>query len=74
MTLAIDYNVQGVVYAIDKYCFPYQQDRPPVVKYFRQKFIPLHEIEHDGTIHGAEFVNRIEAFIESIRAPVTANV
>jgi benzoyl-CoA reductase/2-hydroxyglutaryl-CoA dehydratase subunit BcrC/BadD/HgdB len=74
MALAIDYNVQGVVYAIERFCFPHQQDRPPVVKSFKQRFIPLHEIEHDGTIHGGEFMNRLEAFIDSIKLPVMASI
>ncbi len=74
MALAIDYNVQGVVYAIERFCFPHQQDRPPIVKSFKQKFIPLHEIEHDGTVHGGEFTNRLEAFIDSIKLPTTVPV
>ena len=71
VALAIDYNVQGVVYAIERFCFPHQQDRPAVEKMFKQRFIPIHEIEHDGTIHEGEYRNRFEAFISSIKMPIT---
>ncbi|MBN2076568.1 MAG: 2-hydroxyacyl-CoA dehydratase [Dehalococcoidales bacterium] len=74
VALAIDYNVQGVVYAIERFCFPHQQDRPAVEKMFKGRLIPIHEIEHDGTIHEGEFRNRFEAFIESIKIPVTVTV
>jgi benzoyl-CoA reductase subunit C len=74
VALAIDYNVQGVVYALERFCFPHQQDRPAVEKMFKQRLIPIHEIEHDGTIHEGEFGNRFEAFIESIKMPITVTV
>jgi benzoyl-CoA reductase/2-hydroxyglutaryl-CoA dehydratase subunit BcrC/BadD/HgdB len=74
VALAIDYNVQGVVYAVERFCFPHQQDRPAVEKMFKGRLIPIHEIEHDGTIHEGEFRNRFEAFIESIKIPVTVTV
>ncbi|MBN1643840.1 MAG: 2-hydroxyacyl-CoA dehydratase [Dehalococcoidales bacterium] len=74
VALAIDYNVQGVVYAIERFCFPHQQDRPAVEKNFKQRLIPIHEIEYDGTIHEAEYINRIEAFIGSIKKPVMVTV
>ena len=74
VALAIDYNVQGVVYAIERFCFPHQQDRPAVEKMFKGRLIPIHEIEHDGTIHEGEFRNRFEAFIDSIKIPITVTV
>ncbi len=74
VALAIDYNVQGVVYAIERFCFPHQQDRPPIVKTFKQRLIPFHEIEYDGTIPVGDFQNRIEAFVESIKIPITVTV
>jgi benzoyl-CoA reductase subunit C len=74
VALAIDYNVQGVVYAIERFCFPHQQDRPAVEKMFKQRLIPIHEIENDGTIHEGEFRNRFEAFIDTIKMPITVTV
>ncbi len=71
---AIDYNVQGVVYAIERFCLPHQQDRPPIVKTFKQRLIPFHEIEYDGTIPMGEFQTRIEAFVESIKVPIKVTV
>ncbi len=74
VALAIDYNVQGVVYAVERFCFPHQQDRPAVEKMFKQRLIPIHEIENDGTIHEGEFRNRFEAFIDTIKMPITVTV
>lgn len=74
VALAIDYNVQGVVYAVERFCFPHQQDRPAVEKMFKNRLIPIHEIEHDGTIHEGEYRDRFEAFIESIKIPITVTV
>jgi benzoyl-CoA reductase subunit C len=74
VALAIDYNVQGVVYAIERFCFPHQQDRPPVVKAFKQRLIPFHEIEYDGTVPIGEYQNRLEAFVGSIKIPITVPV
>jgi benzoyl-CoA reductase/2-hydroxyglutaryl-CoA dehydratase subunit BcrC/BadD/HgdB len=64
---AIDYNVQGVVYAVERFCFPHQQDRPPIEKAFKQRLIPIHNLEYDGTIHTGEFQTRFEAFIDMLR-------
>lgn len=70
VALAIDYNVQGVIYAIERFCIPHQQDRPPIEKAFKQRLIPFHEIEYDGTVPTMELQNRIEAFVDSIKLPV----
>lgn len=71
---AIDYKVQGVIYAIHRFCIPHQQDRPPLEKAFKQRLIPFHEIEYDGTIHEEDFKNRIEAFLGMIRVPEVVKV
>lgn len=67
VALAIDYNVQGVVYAIERFCFPHQQDRPPIEKAFKQRLIPIHNIEYDGTVAAGELQTRIEAFVDMLR-------
>jgi benzoyl-CoA reductase subunit C len=67
---AIDYNTRGVIYAIERMCIPHQQDRPPLEKAFKQRLIPFHEIEYDGTVHIGEYQNRIEAFVDMIKQPV----
>jgi len=67
---AIDYNVQGVVYAVERMCIPHQQDRPPIVKAFKLRLIPFHEVEYDGTIHTGDYLNRIEAFVDMLKRPV----
>jgi len=66
VALAIDYNVQGVVYALHKFCIPHQQDRPAVYKEFGKKLIPIHEIEYDDTIPVGEYKTRIETLVDVI--------
>jgi len=70
VALAIDYNVQGVIYAIERFCIPHQQDRPPIEKTFKQRLIPFHNLEHDGTTHTGEYLTRIEAFVDTLKQPV----
>ncbi|MFC2021305.1 2-hydroxyacyl-CoA dehydratase subunit D, partial [Chloroflexota bacterium] len=67
MDLALDYNVQGVVYAIQRFCHPHQWDRHLIEEAFKEKLIPLHNIEYDGSIPMMEFQTRIEAFIDTVR-------
>ncbi len=67
MGLAGDYNVQGAIYAIQKFCDPHQFDRPPIEEAFKRRFIPIHNIEYDGTFPLMEFQTRIEAFIDTFR-------
>jgi benzoyl-CoA reductase subunit C len=69
MALALDYNVQGVIYAIEKFCHPHQFDRPPIEAALKERYIPIHNIEYDGTIPVIEFQTRIEAFIDTLRRP-----
>ena len=64
---AIDYNVQGVVYALHKFCIPHQQERHAVQVEFGKKLIPIHEIEYDDTIPAGEYRTRIEAFVDVVR-------
>lgn len=66
VSLAIDYNVQGVVYAVQKFCIPHQQDRPPILKDFGHRLVPVHEIEYDDTLPAGEFRTRLEAFVDMI--------
>jgi benzoyl-CoA reductase/2-hydroxyglutaryl-CoA dehydratase subunit BcrC/BadD/HgdB len=67
VALAIDYNVQGLVYAVHKFCIPHQQDRHAVQTEFGKKLIPIHEYEHDDTIPIGEFSTRIEAFVGALK-------
>ena len=67
MGLVADYNVEGVIYAIQKFCHPHQFDRPPIEKACKERYIPFFNFEYDGTIPKAEFQNTIEAFVEAIK-------
>ncbi|MFC2010018.1 2-hydroxyacyl-CoA dehydratase [Chloroflexota bacterium] len=67
MGLALDYKVQGVIYAIQKFCYPHQFDRPPIEAALKETYIPIHNIEYDGSIPDGEFRTRIEAFLDTFR-------
>ncbi len=70
MGLAVDYNVQGVIYAMEKFCHPHQFDRHPIEEALKERYIAIHNIEYDGTIPTLEFQTRIEAFVDTLRRPV----
>jgi benzoyl-CoA reductase subunit C len=72
MGLAMDYNVKGVVYAIERFCHPHQFDRPPIEKALKERYIAFHNLEYDGTIPTIEFQTRLEAFIDTLRRPLVA--
>jgi len=67
MPLVVDYNVQGMIYNTQRFCTPHQQDRPPILKEFKHKLIPVHEIEYDGTVPTGEIKTRIETFINTLK-------
>ena len=68
--LALDYNVDGVIYAIQKFCHPHQFDRPPIMKILQERYIPVHEIEYDGTLPLGEYQARLETFLETLKKSV----
>ncbi|MFC2011734.1 2-hydroxyacyl-CoA dehydratase subunit D [Chloroflexota bacterium] len=70
MDLAEPYNIQGVIYAIQKFCDPHQFDRPPIEKALQKRNIPIHNFEYDGSVPAGEFKTRIEAFVDMLK-PVT---
>jgi benzoyl-CoA reductase subunit C len=59
-----DYNVGGAIIALQKFCHPQQFDLPEVRKALEKRNIPMHIIEHDGTIPVAEYRTRIQAFLD----------
>jgi benzoyl-CoA reductase subunit C len=71
MRLALDYSIQGVIYAVQKFCDPHVFDRPPIENALKLRLIPVHDIEYDGTIPTMEFQTRIEAFVDTLRQPIT---
>jgi len=67
MYLALDYGVEGMIYNIQRFCTPHQQDRPALFKEFQKNLISVHEIEHDGTVPAGEYKTRIEAFVDTLK-------
>jgi benzoyl-CoA reductase/2-hydroxyglutaryl-CoA dehydratase subunit BcrC/BadD/HgdB len=67
VAMAIDYNVEGVIYLIHRFCLPHQQDRPAILKSFKQRLIPVHEIEYDGTFPDKDIQTRIQSFVDMLK-------
>ncbi|MBI4296542.1 MAG: 2-hydroxyacyl-CoA dehydratase, partial [Chloroflexi bacterium] len=65
--LAEDYDVQGVVMSLQKYCVPHHFDNPFVMDALRERGIPFHLLERDTTIPVGETQTRIEAFLDIFR-------
>lgn len=71
--LAEDYNVQGAIIAMQRYCAPHGFDNPFVVDALKDRLIPFHFMELlDTTFPEGEIQNRLEAFIDMIRSTVMA--
>ncbi len=67
MDLAKEYRVQGVIYAIQKFCDTYQFDFPAMEALFKEQNIPILHLEFDVTLAVGQVKNRVEAFLEMLR-------
>lgn len=67
MELVKEYKVQGVIYAIQKFCDTYQFDFPAIQALFKEKNIPILHLEFDFTLPVGQVKNRVEAFLEMLR-------
>jgi benzoyl-CoA reductase subunit C len=66
--LAEDYNVQGAIIAMQRYCAPNGFDNPFVVDALKERLIPFHFMELlDTTFPAGEALTRMEAFIDMLR-------
>jgi benzoyl-CoA reductase subunit C len=71
--LAEDYNVQGAIIAMQRYCAPNGFDNPFVADALKDRLIPFHFMELlDTTFPVGENLNRLEAFIDMLRSTVFA--
>lgn len=67
MELAGEYKVQGIIYAVQKFCDTYQFDFPAIQALFKEKNIPILHLEFDVTLAVGQVKNRVEAFLEMLR-------
>lgn len=66
LKLVQDYQVQGVIIILEKFCDIYQYEVPPVQDLFKKQNIPVLLLEVDVTVPVGQFRTRIEAFLETM--------
>ncbi len=73
--LAEDYNVQGAIIAMQRYCVPNGFDNPFITDALKERQVPFHFIElQDTTFPAADLQTRLEAFIDMLRSTMLAGV
>lgn len=66
LSLARDYNVQGVLLYQQKFCDPHEFDIPALQRMFAENNIPTLFLEFDVTVPWGQFRTRVEAFLETV--------
>ncbi len=67
LSLAKDYNVEGVLLLQQKFCDPHEADMPPLAQFLKENNIPSLFLELAGTMPAGQFQVRVEAFLEMLR-------
>lgn len=65
LNLIREFNVEGAILLIQKFCHPHELDIPALEKYLGENNIPFYVLESDITMPLGQFRTRIEAFLES---------
>jgi len=66
VNLAKEYNVQGAIIALQKFCEPHAFDTLPIEAALKEQGIPTLFLELDVTLASGQLRVRIEAFLETI--------
>jgi benzoyl-CoA reductase subunit C len=66
LDLVKDYNVDGVIIALQKFCEPHGFDNPAIERALKENGIPSLFLELDITLAPGQLRTRIEAFLEMI--------
>jgi benzoyl-CoA reductase subunit C len=61
-----EYNAQGAIFILQKFCDIYEFDIPAMEKMLRNMGIPLLTLEMDVTTPYGQFSTRVEAFLETL--------
>ncbi len=64
--LSAKYQVDGVIFAVHKWCDSHAMDRPFMIKQLQEAGLPVLSIEVERTIGDAQARTRIESFLEMI--------
>ena len=67
LSMAKDYNVEGVLLLQQKFCDPHEADMPPLAQLLKENNIPSLFLELSGTMPSGQFQVRVEAFLEMLR-------
>ena len=70
LNLAKEYNAQGVIITLQKFCDPHEFDIPSIQAMFKENDIPHLFLEFDVTIPAGQFRTRIEAFLEMLQIEI----
>ena len=64
-----EFNVQGVISEIVRYCVPYGHDKPFLKERLKERDVPLLELDLEyGSGSSGQVRTRVEAFIELLQA------
>jgi benzoyl-CoA reductase subunit C len=66
VALAKDYNVDGAIIALQKFCEPHAFDTPSIERALKENGIPSLFLELDITLAAGQLQTRIEAFLEMV--------
>jgi benzoyl-CoA reductase/2-hydroxyglutaryl-CoA dehydratase subunit BcrC/BadD/HgdB len=67
MQMAEDYQADGVIYSVLKFCQTYQYDFPHLEATLKEQGIPLLRLEREQHFSGAgQLKTRVQAFLEMI--------
>lgn len=70
LKMARDYDVQGIIVAHQKFCYPHGTVYPTLLELFRSNGFPNTLIELDRTISEGQLQTRIQAFLEMIEIDI----
>ncbi len=65
-----EYNAQGAIFILQKFCDIYEFDIPSREKMLREMGIPLLPLEMDVTTPYGQFSTRVEAFLETLQLEI----
>jgi benzoyl-CoA reductase subunit C len=70
LNMAREFNVQGVLQVMQKFCDPHEFDIPALERFLKEHGIPSYFIELDVTIPVGQLQTRTEAFMEMLELEI----
>lgn len=66
LSLAKEFNVEGIILMQQKFCDPHELDMPALRKFLEDNGYPVYFLEFDITVPAGQFKTRVEAFLETM--------